>query len=87
MAEIEEIYHSHNGVDGYRSMRAYLARKGYTYSPTTIHKYMNTQLGLRSIVRPKKPGYEHGKPHKVFENKLHQDFHADRIKAAFLSIS
>ena len=60
-------------------MTVYLARKGYSYSPTTIHKYMNTQLGLRSIVRPKKPGYEHVKPHKVFENKLKQDFHADKI--------
>jgi len=60
-------------------MTVYLARRGYDYSPATIHKYMNTQLGLRSIVRPKKPGYEHRKPHKVFENKLKQDFHADKV--------
>ena len=40
---------------------------------------MNTELGLRSIVRPKKPGYEHGKPHKVFENKLKQDFTANKV--------
>lgn len=40
---------------------------------------MNTELGLYSIVRPKKPGYEYGKPHKVFENRLKQDFHADGI--------
>ena len=44
-----------------------------------VHKYMNTELGLRSIVRPKKPEYEHGKPHKVFDNKLKQDFNADEI--------
>ena len=79
MAQIEEIYHSHNGVDGYRSMSVYLTRKGYSYSPLTIHKYMNTEPGLRSIVRPKKPGYEHGKPHKVFENRLKQNFQADGI--------
>jgi len=76
--QIEEIYHSHNGVDGYRSMAAYLERKGYRYSQTTIHKYMNTELNLHSIVRPKKPGTKPGKPHKVFEHKLAQDFHADR---------
>ena len=35
-------------------------------------------MGLRSIVRPKKPRAKPGKPHKVFENKLRQDFHADR---------
>ena len=39
---------------------------------------MNKELGLRSIVRPKKPGTKPGKPHKVFENHLKQDFRADR---------
>ena len=76
--QIEEIYHSHNGVDGYRSMTAYLKRRGYSYSCITIHKYMNTELGLRSIVRPQKPGTRPGKPHKVFENRLKQDFSAER---------
>ncbi len=60
-------------------MTVYLARRGYDYSPTTIHKYMNTELGLRSIVRPRKPDYEHAKPHKVFENKIKQDFTADTV--------
>ena len=35
-------------------------------------------MGLRSIVRPKKPRTKPGKPHKVFENKWKQDFHADK---------
>ena len=77
--EIDRIYHEHNGVDGYRSMTAYLARKGHRCSPATIHKYMNTELGLRSIVRPKRPDHERGKPHKVFENKIQQNFTADKI--------
>jgi transposase InsO family protein len=77
--QIAEIYHEHNGVDGYRSMTVYLARKGYNYSPATVHKYMNVEMGLRSIVRPRKPNYEHGKPHKVFENRLQQDFTAEKI--------
>ncbi len=59
-------------------MTVYLARRGYHYSPTTIHKYMNTEMKLFSVVRPKKPCYEHGKQHKVFENKLHQDFTAKK---------
>ena len=41
-------------------MKVYLERKGYSYSNTTVHKYMNTELGLRSVVRPKKPGYGKG---------------------------
>lgn len=36
-AQIQEIYHSHNGVDGYRSMKVYLERKGYSYSAVTVH--------------------------------------------------
>ncbi len=59
-------------------MTAYLKRAGYSYSATTIHKYMNTQMGLRSIVRPKKPRTEPGKPHRVSEDELKQDFHADK---------
>ncbi len=35
---------------------------------------MNTELGIHSIIRPRKPDYEHGEPHKVFENQLKQDF-------------
>ena len=77
-AQIRDIYHAHKGVDGYRSMTVYLVRRGYVYSPATIHKYMNTEMGLRSIVRPKKPNYVHGKPHRIFENKIQQDFTAER---------
>lgn len=78
MEEIKDIYHSHNGVNGYRSIRFYLERRGYSYSVATIHKYMNTELELRSIARPRKPGTKPGKPHKVFENKLKQDFTAEK---------
>ena len=53
-AEIKEIYHNHQGVCGYRSMRIYLLRKGYAYSAATVHKYMNTEMKLYSIVRPKR---------------------------------
>ena len=60
-------------------MKIYLERQGYCYSFTTIHKYMNKELGLFSIVCPKKPRYEHGKPHKIFENKINQNFSADEI--------
>ena len=60
-------------------MRIYLAREGFVYSLPTVHKYMNSMLGLKSIVRPKKPEYKHGKPHKIFENKLQQDFTAEKV--------
>lgn len=77
MEKIEEIYHNHNGIDGYRQMTSYLAAQGYKYSFTTIHKYMNRQLGLKSIVRPKKPKYKPETQDKIFENKLNRCFIAD----------
>lgn len=59
-------------------MAVYLARRGYHYSTVTVHKYMNTEMRLYSLVRPKRPGYQRRKPHKVFENKLKREFHADQ---------
>ena len=78
-SSIREIYHSHGGVDGYRTVHAYLIRKGYDISCLTVHKYMNTEMQLFSISRKKKPAYGHGIAHKVYENKLNQDFHANAI--------
>jgi transposase InsO family protein len=76
---ITNIYHKHNGVDGYRTMQVYLARLGYNISPLTVHKYMNVELQLFSVSRKRKPTYESGTPHKVFENKLNQDFTSTEI--------
>ena len=36
-------------------------------------------MKLLSVVRPKKPDCRPGKAHKVFENKINQNFAADRI--------
>lgn len=76
---ITDIYHKHNGVTGYRSMQVYLKRKGFIYSRNTIHKYMNTLLGLKSIVRPKRTEYKHRKGYKVFENKINGNFTASKM--------
>ena len=40
---------------------------------------MNTELGLRSIVRQKAQKYQGGTQHKKFENLLEQDFTAPQI--------
>ena len=37
---------------------------------------MNKELGLTTVVRRKKPDYRKGTAHKVFENLIHQEFHA-----------
>lgn len=79
LTEIQNIYHEHEGVDGYRSMRVFLERKNIRLSAPTVHKYMNTELELYAIVRKKRPNYEKGTPHKVFDNLINQNFTADEI--------
>ncbi len=74
-----ETYHAHDGVNVYRTMQAYLVRKGHKLSALTTHKYMNTELRLFSISRKRKPRYEHGTAHKIYENRFAQDFTADEI--------
>ena len=58
-------------------MKVYLERKGIKLSNLTVHKYMNKELKLSSIVRRKKPNYRKGKPHKIFDNLIKQEFGAD----------
>lgn len=74
---ITEIYHETEGRLGYRSMQIFLARKGIYLSRPTVHKYMNKELGLYSIVMRKKPAYRRGTPHEIFPNLLKQNFDSD----------
>ena len=78
-SQIQDIYHTHNGIDGYRNMQIYLKRQGIALSTLTVHKYMNTELGLTAIVRRKRPGYRKSKPHKVFANLIQQNFSAAKV--------
>ena len=77
--EIQEIYHVTEGRPGHRSMKIFLARKNIILSKPTVHKYMNKQLGLTSIVKRKKPGYVKGHAHKIFPDLLKQNFTSNRI--------
>ena len=79
LRQIQTIYHEIKGVVGYRRMQIYLARNGIDLSAPTVHKYMNTELGLRSIVRRKAPRYQGDTQHKTFENLRKKDFTALQI--------
>ena len=78
MARIKEYYHGVNGVPGYRTIWARLAAQGIKLSALTVHKYMNKELGLKSVTRRKKR-YTRVKeePYAVFPDLLKQEFTAD----------
>ncbi len=78
-AAISNIYHEHGGIDGYRTIHAYLIRQGYSISSRTVHKYMNVELQLISIARKRKPDYEYAIPHKVFENRDYEEKSVNKI--------
>ena len=68
---IERIYHESGGKPGYRMMKSLLENKGILLSASTVHKYMNKELGLRSITRKRKRSYTKGPaPYEVFSNLL-----------------
>jgi len=76
---IQKIYHETEGKLGHRSMKIFLSRKNIFLSKTTVHKYMNKELRLTSIVKRKKPEYVKGHAHKVFPNLLNQNFTTDKV--------
>lgn len=80
LGKITEIYHKYNGIPGHRQMRYFLRKENIIISKTTVHKYMNRELQLFSIVRRKKPGYKKGVQHEIFPNLLRQDFIAEKPK-------
>lgn len=77
--EIKNIYHTTGGKLGHRQMKIFLARKKISISKTTVHKYMNKELGLTSIVKRKKPYYARGNAHKIFPNLLCGSFIAQKV--------
>lgn len=64
-------------VPGYRMMHDLLVPYGFIYCNATIYKYMQ-DLGLRSIVRRKRPNYRKGTVNKVFPNLLNQNFNTEK---------
>ena len=71
---IKYVYYNNNRVIGYRAMRVFIKRYGYSVSNTTMHKYMNKELNLCAVIMHSKPGYKTGKKHKIFDHLLNQNF-------------
>ena len=64
-------------------IKTLLERKNIFISNLTVHKYMNTDLGLFSIVRRKKPSYKKCDVNEVFPNLLQQKFNVEKLNTAW----
>lgn len=64
-------------LEAYRFMEQHGKEFGIRWLLRRLGICPNAEMRLYSLVHPKKPCYRRGKPHKAFENKLQQKFHAD----------
>lgn len=73
--QIAEIYHSRLGVLGYRQIKGLLEGRGIHLSRLTVYRYMH-MMGLKAVVRRKKPSYEKGEVDRVSPNIVNREFTA-----------
>jgi transposase InsO family protein len=72
-AQIGVIYHRHKGRYGYRRIHLELSNQQRYLNPKTVQKLMG-QLGLKSLVRPKRYQSYKGAIGKATPNLLERDF-------------
>ena len=74
-AEIQAIYHEHEGRYGYRRIRDELANRGQKVNHKKVQRIMK-ELGLKCLVRMKKYKSYKGKVGKIAPNILNRNFTA-----------
>jgi len=74
---MKTFYHTCGGTSGYRLIRDLLFQGGIKISYTTAYKYMS-ELGLKATILRKKQPYVKGVRHKVFDNLINRNFHAEK---------
>lgn len=74
---IRAIYDRHKGRYGYRRIRATLVAMGVEINHKTVQRLMG-ELGIKSLVRPKKYRSYKGELSKAAPNEINRDFGAKR---------
>jgi len=77
-SRIRKIYDRHKGRYGYRRVTDTLKQAGQLINHKTVQRLM-TQLGLKSLVRPKKYRSYRGPAHVHVANLLQRQFKAERF--------
>lgn len=74
---IRAIYDGHKGRYGYRRIRATLVGMGLSINHKKVQRLMD-ELGIKSLVRPKKYRSYKGEISKAAPNEINRDFSAER---------
>jgi putative transposase len=75
-ASIQKIYDRHCGRYGYRRVTSAMRQLGTVVNHKTVRRLMG-ELGLKSLVRPKKYRAYRGSVGRIAENLLNQEFTAE----------
>lgn len=74
---IKAKYHKHNGTIGYRIICDLLNRQSIKCSYSTVYSYIH-EMNLKATILRKKPKYEKGTKHIIFDNLLKRNFSAEK---------
>lgn len=82
---IQTLYAKYNGILGYRRMTMYINKwPENQYNHKRIYRLMSI-LGLKSVIRKKRPGYVKSTPQITAENILNRNFQANDINEKWLT--
>jgi putative transposase len=76
--KIKECHEERKGIYGYRRVKVWLQRK---YKLDINHKRVQRlmrEMGIRSVIRKKRPYYGKKEPYVISDNHLNRDFHASK---------
>ncbi|MGG6437691.1 IS3 family transposase, partial [Saccharococcus caldoxylosilyticus] len=76
--KIQECHEEVKGIYGYRRVKVWLKRK---YQLNINHKRvqrMMREMGIRAVIRKKRPYYGKKEPYVISDNHLNRDFHASK---------
>ena len=82
---IIELYQESNGIFGYRRMKINLMRRfNLRCNKKRVYRVMEV-IGLKSVIRRKRPSYVKSTPKIVAENVLSRNFAADKLNEKWLT--
>jgi putative transposase len=76
--KIKECHEEVKGIYGYRRVKVWLKRK---YKMDINHKRLQRllrEMGIRTVIRKKRPYYGKKEPYVISDNHLNRDFHASK---------
>lgn len=83
-SSIKAIFHGHKGRYGYRRISAALRSLGQCFNHKTVQRLMG-ELGLKSLVRPKKYQSYKGEVGRTAPNRLRRKFTAKRANEKWVT--